>query len=69
MIRLLLVLSFVFAAAGCARVKPYQRETLSKRQLQAAPWPSVERHDVHTQEVREGTRGAVGNAGGGCGCN
>jgi len=69
MTRTIVALCLVFAFAGCVRVKPYQRETLSKRELQASPWPAVERHDVHTHRVREGSNGAVGNAGGGCGCN
>ncbi len=54
---------------GCARVKPYQREVLTLRALQQAPWSAVERHDLHVFEVREGSNGATGTAGGGCGCN
>ncbi len=69
MLRLLIAISFAVALTSCVRVKPYQRETLSKRALQSAPWPTVERNDIHVFQVREGTTGATGNAGGGCGCN
>ena len=58
---------------GCARiepwVKPYERERL------ADPIMALERDAVsakyidHVFELREGARGAMGGAGGGCGCN
>lgn len=63
----LIVLSF--AVAGCVAVKPYQRETLAHPCMADAPWPLVERAEQHVFEVREGTAGATGTAGGGCGCN
>ncbi len=59
--------------AGCAPiepwVKPYERERL------ADPIMALERDPVsgsyldHVFELREGARGAMGSAGGGCGCN
>jgi hypothetical protein len=58
---------------GCAPiepwVKPYERDRL------ADPIMAFERHPVsaaysdHVYEAREGARGALGSAGGGCGCN
>ena len=54
---------------GCARVKPYQREQLAHPSMKEAPWPEVEAADQHVYDVREGTGGATGSAGGGCGCN
>jgi len=72
MLRSLCLVCFVaFAASciGCVRVPPHKRETLAKPALQAAPWPDVERSNVHVFEVREGSTGATGNPGGGCGCN
>ncbi len=56
-------------ATGCVRVRPYQRETLAQPIMQAPPWPALEPLDEHLFEVREGTGGATGAAGGGCGCN
>lgn len=50
-------------------VKPYERDRL------ADPIMSFDRNPVstayinHVHEVREGSRGADGSAGGGCGCN
>ncbi len=59
--------------AGCAPiepwVKPYEREKL------ADPIMAMERDPVstsyidHVFELREGARGGMGSAGGGCGCN
>lgn len=69
MLRSIMLLSVLLSFVGCVRVKPYQRETLSRPALQTSPWPGVERNDLHVLGVREGTRGATGNAGGGCGCN
>jgi hypothetical protein len=57
------------AAAGCARVRPWQRETLSAPELRAPRWRATQRAEVHVFEIREGTQGAYGSAGGGCGCN
>lgn len=54
---------------GCLRVQPYQRETLAHPGMRAAPWPALQRSSQHIDEVREGSRGATGHAGGGCGCN
>jgi hypothetical protein len=59
----------LIAVAGCARVKPHQRETLAHPAMQQPAWPEVEADDQHTFEVREGSGGATGTAGGGCGCD
>lgn len=72
MLRWLQVVSLITALvsiAGCTRVRPYERELLAHPQMQAAPSPEVERSEEHVREVREGTAGATGNPGGGCGCN
>jgi hypothetical protein len=69
----LLLLAVVVQLCGCATiepwVKPYERDRL------ADPIMAFERHPVsaaysdHVYEAREGARGALGSAGGGCGCN
>ncbi len=61
------------ALGGCANirpwVKPYERDRL------ADPIMSWDRDAIsaayidHVYESREGSRGATGTAGGGCGCN
>ncbi|HSN26654.1 MAG TPA: DUF4266 domain-containing protein [Kofleriaceae bacterium] len=37
--------------------------------MQAPAWGPLDGHAQHVHEVREGTGGATGSAGGGCGCN
>jgi Domain of unknown function (DUF4266) len=55
--------------ASCATVAPYERERLAR------PDMSLERNgdalagEQHATEYREGSSGAVGASGGGCGCN
>jgi len=71
--RALLAIGIALAASACAPiepwVKPYERENL------ADPIMAFDRNPVstsyldHVFESREGARGAVGSAGGGCGCN
>ena len=54
--------------AGCATVKPWEREYLADeimsfdRDMLKAEW------HVHVQEVLEGSRGGFSGSGGGCGC-
>ena len=62
------VLALVFLAS-CARVAPYQRAHLASAVMQAPAWGPLDGHAQHVHEVREGTGGATGSAGGGCGCN
>jgi hypothetical protein len=56
-------------AAGCARVKPYQREYLSVRAMDPGAEIAEDRFRQHWQGSREGSVGGFGAAGGGCGCN
>jgi hypothetical protein len=70
---LLAVLALGAALGGCAPiepwVKPYEREHL------ADPIMSLGRNSIaatyrdHVFETREGSHGATGAVGGGCGCN
>ena len=57
------------AAAGCARVKPYQREHLARPSVVADRQPGEIRFEQHARGSREGADGGTGEAGGGCGCN
>jgi len=50
-------------------VKPYERERLADPIMQFSRGPLGEKHFAHIREVREGSRGATGVEGGGCGCN
>ena len=55
--------------AGCATVRPHQRERLASPAMASPAWPAIDPHDQHVRDVREGTEGATGSTGGGCGCN
>ena len=59
----------IAGAAGCAPVKPYQREILARRYMTFHDDPDEETLDLHMLEAREGSTGGYGSAGGGCGCN
>ena len=56
-------------SAGCARVKPYEREILSARCMNPGNEKGENKLRQHWQESREGGMGGFGEAGGGCGCN
>jgi Domain of unknown function (DUF4266) len=57
------------AAAGCARVKPYQREYLARPAMVSDRDPGQMRFSQHQTGSREGADGGTGEPGGGCGCN
>jgi hypothetical protein len=66
---LLLTAGLALAVPSCARVKPYERENLSKRSMTADREPGERRFEQHARGSREGADGGTGEAGGGCGCN
>jgi hypothetical protein len=69
-VRLLLLLAALAMTLGaCARVKPYQRENLTKRAMVSDREPGERRFEQHSRGSREGADGGTGEAGGGCGCN
>jgi hypothetical protein len=50
-------------------VKPYERQQLADPIMSFDPNPISTAYTHHVFEAREGARGALGSAGGGCGCN
>lgn len=68
-----LALAFAALASGCAAVqpwvKPYERERLADPIMKFSRDALVEKHREHVHNVTEGSRGATGVQGGGCGCN
>ncbi len=62
-------------ASGCAYkpiepwVKPYERERLANPVMKSSLNELPGRQQDHVYTVREGSRGATGVQGGGCGCN
>ena len=57
------------AAQGCATVAPYERERLAKEDMELARDPDAASGEEHATAYREGSSGAMGASGGGCGCN
>jgi hypothetical protein len=62
---------FVLAlgGAGCARVAPYERETLARRDMELGGNAALVAGEEHAQAYREGSSGGGDAKGGGCGCN
>jgi Domain of unknown function (DUF4266) len=67
--RRLILVSFVVSLAGCAAVAPYERERLASRDMQMQRNPDASAGEQHANAYREGSSGAEGTSGGGCGCN
>lgn len=65
------VVGFALAvvATGCATVKPYERETLARPDMEFAGNPDASAGEQHAVAYREGSSGGFGASGGGCGCN
>ncbi len=66
-------LAFVaLVLAGCSIepwVKPYERDHLADPIMAFDRDPVSTSYMHHVYESREGARGGLGSAGGGCGCN
>ena len=71
----LALLAALAVLAGCAIkpiepwVKPYERERLANPVMKTSLNDLPGRQQDHVYTVREGSRGATGVQGGGCGCN
>ncbi len=63
----------LLALAGCSPlqpwVKPYEREHFADPIMSFNRGPVSGTYIDHVFEAREGSRGATGGVGGGCGCN
>jgi len=55
--------------AGCATVAPYERERLARRDMELDRNGELSAGQNHATAYREGSNGAEGVSGGGCGCN
>lgn len=64
-----LVCTLMAALAGCATVAPYERERLARRDMELDRNPELSAGQQHATAYREGSSGAEGASGGGCGCN
>lgn len=68
-LRGLAVLLLGAAAAGCATVKPWNRDLLAKPEMQFVTCPQLQAIDQHVYFSKEASAGGSSLAGGGCGCN
>jgi hypothetical protein len=57
------------ALGGCARVAPYERETLARRDMALTADADLTAGEEHAVAYREGSSGGGAAKGGGCGCN
>jgi hypothetical protein len=64
-----LLLLFLLAATGCARVKPWERETLARSDMAWDPDELDATLRGHVYFAKEASLGGGGAGGGGCGCN
>jgi hypothetical protein len=64
-----IALSFVLSLSACAAVAPYERERLASRDMQMQRSQDANAGEQHANAYREGSSGAEGTSGGGCGCN
>jgi hypothetical protein len=67
--RLIMVCVALATFSACATVSPYQRETLARPDMQFERNGDATAGEEHATAYREGSSGAVGSSGGGCGCN
>ena len=66
------LLAALLTLAACSIepwVKPYERDNLADPIMSFTPDPVSSSYIHHVYESREGARGGLGSAGGGCGCN
>jgi hypothetical protein len=64
--RKLLLAVFLTLAAGCASVRPYEKEFLADPIMTANQENEI--RELKWLEAREGSTGGAGGAGGGCAC-
>ena len=68
-LRSLVALVLCSAAAGCATVKPWDRDLLAKPEMQFVTCAQLHAIDEHVYFSKEASLGGSSLAGGGCGCN
>jgi hypothetical protein len=68
-IRLVSLSPLIVCLAACATIAPYERERLAKNDMQFDKSADASAGANHATAYREGSSGAEGASGGGCGCN
>jgi Domain of unknown function (DUF4266) len=62
-------LLLAIATSACATVAPYERERLARPDMDPSHGGDATAGEEHATAYREGSSGAIGTSGGGCGCN
>jgi hypothetical protein len=65
----LLIASMLLVSAGCANVKPWERDLLARREMGWEPDPATAKRENHIYASKESTLPGGTGGGGGCGCN
>jgi hypothetical protein len=60
---------FLALTAGCATVRPWDRDLLAQKKMSFVPNPMIQAVDEHIYFSKEGSTGGQEVGGGGCGCN
>jgi hypothetical protein len=71
-LRAFALVTLIISCAGtsaCAVVAPYERERLARSDMQLGRNEDIAAGEEHATNYREGSSGATGTSGGGCGCN
>lgn len=68
-IALTLISLILFLSSACTVVKPWERGTLTKKEMSWSPDPLAATLSEHIYFAKEAAAGGYGSAGGGCGCN
>lgn len=68
-LNLLFIVGLILIVSGCTAVKPWERGTLSKKEMAWSPDPLASQLGEHIYFAKEAAAGGYGSAGGGCGCN
>jgi hypothetical protein len=67
--RIVTVACSLLALAGCATVRPEEKERLAEPSMTFTAGGMAQRSEEHVLENREASYGAGNARGGGCGCN
>jgi hypothetical protein len=65
----LLLAGMAALLAGCATVRPWDRDLLAEQRMQLVPNPMLQAIDDHVYFSKEASTGGQEVGGGGCGCN
>lgn len=59
----------VLCSCSSLKVEPWQRDALSKKEMQFNSYKAISVMDTHFYYSKEASSGGNGFSGGGCGCN